>query len=99
MYSAFFISWKITGEKFKGGMTMAPTATLINDLLSAREEEDYNAAIRYIQFLAVTRKQTNAAKSKAALAEIQDMFADDKDWDSEEDMLADMAEFRRSRLK
>ena len=34
MYLAFFISWKITGEKFKGGMTMAPTATMVNDLLS-----------------------------------------------------------------
>lgn len=40
-----------------------------------------------------------AEKSKAALAEIQGMFADDKRWDSEEDMLSDMAEFRRSRLK
>ncbi|MDO4336870.1 MAG: hypothetical protein Q4C91_02150 [Eubacteriales bacterium] len=78
---------------------MAPTATLINDLLSTLEEEDYNAAIRYIQFLSVTRKQTKVEKSKAALAEIQDMFADDKGWDSEEDMLADMAEFRRRRLK
>lgn len=78
---------------------MAPTAALVNDLLSTLEEEDYNAAIRYIQFLSVTRKQTKAEKSKAALAEIQDMFADDKGWDSEEDMLADMAEFRRSRLK
>lgn len=77
---------------------MAPTAILVNDLLSTLEEEDYSAAIRYIQFLSVTRKQTKAEKSKAAMAEIQSMFADDKGWDSEEEMLADMAEFRRSRL-
>lgn len=63
------------------------------------DEEYYNAAIHYIQFLSVTRKQMEAEKSKAALAEIQGMFADDKRWDSEEDMLSDMAEFRRSRLK
>ena len=38
-------------------------------------------------------------KSVDALTEIQSMFAEDKGWDSEESMLADMAEFRRERMK
>lgn len=29
------------------------------------------------------------------MKEIQEMFADDKGWESEEEMLADMAEFRK----
>lgn len=78
---------------------MAPTAMAVNDLLSTLEEDDYKAAISYIQFLSTTRKQTKTEKSRAALEEIQSMFADDKSWISEEDMLAEMADFRRSRME
>lgn len=77
---------------------MAPTAVAVNDLLNTLEEEDYKAAIRYIQFLSVSRKQEKARESKALLGEIQSLFADDKGWDSEDAMLKDMAEFRRGRL-
>lgn len=77
---------------------MPPAAIIVNDLLNSLEEEDYNAAIRYIEFLSASRKQQKAQASKDALAEIQKMFADDKGWESEEAMLKDMAEFRRSRL-
>ena len=77
---------------------MAPSAVVINDLLNTLEEEDYNAAIRYIEFLSVSRKKEKAKKSKALLTEIQSMFTEDKGWASEEDMLKDMAEFRRGRM-
>lgn len=77
---------------------MAPTAATINDLLSTLEEEDFRSALSYIQFLSVNRKKARAEKSKSVLKEIQDIFSEDKGWDSEEDMLADMAKFRRSRL-
>ena len=78
---------------------MAPTATAVNDLLNTLEEDDLNAAIRYIQFLSVSRKQEKVNQSKEALQEIQSMFADgDKGWSSEAEMIEDMAEFRRSRL-
>lgn len=72
---------------------MALTAMAVNELLSTLEEDDYKAAISYIQFLSTTRKQTKAEKSKAALKAIQNMFIDDKGWNSEEDMLAEMADF------
>lgn len=77
---------------------MAPTAIAVNDLLDTLEEEDLRSAISYIQFLSVNRKKAKAEQSKAAMREIQGMFADDKGWESEEEMLADMAEFRRKRL-
>lgn len=78
---------------------MAPTATVVNDLLNTLEVEDYDAAISYIQFLSASRKKKKAEKSLDALSAIQNMFADDKGWESEEEMLADMADFRRERLK
>lgn len=77
---------------------MAPTAIAVNDLLNTLEEEDLMSAISYIQFLSVNRKKAKAERSKAVMKEIQEMFADDKGWESEEEMLADMAEFRRKRL-
>ena len=57
-------------------------------------EEDYSAAMKYIEFLISSRKQT----TKATIRQIQEMFTDNKGWDSEEEMLSDMAAFRRSRL-
>ncbi len=37
-------------------------------------------------------------ESKEILIKIQDIFKDDRGWDSEEDMIDDMAEFRRERM-
>ena len=45
-----------------------------------------------------TSSQTQKNRAKETLRQIQEMFADDKGWDSEEDMLKDMADFRRKRL-
>ena len=78
---------------------MAPTATVVNDLLNTLEVEDFNAAISYIQFLSASRKRKKEEKNLAVLSAIQNMFVDDKGWESEEEMLADMADFRRERLK
>lgn len=77
---------------------MAPTAVFVNNLLDTLEEEDFNEAIRYIEYLSASRKQEKAKQSKALLAEIQGMFSKDKGWESEDAMLKDMAEFRRERL-
>jgi hypothetical protein len=77
---------------------MAPTAMKLNNLLNNLEEEDYNIAISFIQYLSDSRKKKNSERSKALLAEIQSDFADDKYWSTEEQMLADMALFRKERM-
>lgn len=77
---------------------MAPTVVMINDMLNNLEEEDYKIAVSFIEYLAETRKKKKAEDSKMLLATIQDMFVNDKGWDSEESMLADMAAFRRERM-
>lgn len=78
---------------------MVPTETMVNDLLNTLETEDINSVISYIRFLSDSRKKDRVKKSVDALTRIQNMFADDKGWGSEESMLADMAEFRRERMK
>ncbi len=78
---------------------MAPKASTINEMLNTLDEEDYNAAVSFIQFLSVSRKQKKAKESKTALKEIQSMFIDDKGWSSEEEMLKDMAAFRREKIR
>ncbi len=78
---------------------MASTATVINDMLNSLEEEDYKAAISFIEYLSDSRRKKKARESKAALAEIQGIFAEDKGWESEEQMIKDMAAFRRERMR
>lgn len=77
---------------------MAPMAVMINDMLNSLDEEDYKTAVTFIQYLSDTRKKKKAAESKALLAELQGMFQNDRGWDSEESMIADMAAFRKERM-
>ncbi len=76
---------------------MTVMAANVNEMLDTLEEEDYTAAVRYIEFLSVSRINKKNMESKKALKEMQALFSDDKGWDSEDDMLMDMAEFRRGR--
>ncbi|MCC8082119.1 MAG: hypothetical protein LIO80_08965 [Lachnospiraceae bacterium] len=77
---------------------MLTSAVKINEMLNELEEEDCTAAISYIEFLSAKRKEKKYKDDQAILKEIQGMFADDKGWKSEEEMLEDMADFRRGRL-
>ena len=77
---------------------MAPTAIMINNMLNTLYEEDYNTAISFIQYLSDSRKKQKAEQSKKILSEIQDMFSDDKGWESEDYMIKEMADFRRERM-
>lgn len=77
---------------------MAPLAVEVNDLLDTLEEDDYKAAISFIEYLSDSRKKKRTEKNRAALSEIQSMFSDDKGWDSEQSMIDDMAAFRKERM-
>ena len=78
---------------------MAPAAIKLTDMLDNLEEEDYNVAITFIQYLSETRKKKNVEENKAILKEIQNIFSDDSGWDSEESMIEDMAAFRKDRMQ
>lgn len=77
---------------------MSQKAVTVDNLLSTLNDDDYDVAIRFIEFLSNSRKKERAQKSVTTLKEIQGMFSDDKGWNSEESMIEDMAEFRRERM-
>ena len=70
----------------------------INVLLKDLDSEDYTVAIDYIKLLAENRRRQRKLETIAAMNEFQSVLEGDKGWASEEEMLSDMAEFRRSRL-
>lgn len=82
----------------KRGDFMALSVTIVNNMLNTLEEEDYKMAISYIQFLADSRKKTKAKKTAEIMDEIQTLIGNDKGWNSEQEMLADMAKFRKERM-
>ncbi len=76
-------------------MPVADAVQMLKNLDSA----DYESAVNYIIFLTDSKKKRKAEKSIEALQEMNALFADDKGWNSEEEMIRDMAEFRKSRTK
>lgn len=78
---------------------MAPEAVALNDMLDTLEKDDYNTIMEYIRLLSAMRKKERAMKTMAAMQEFEDIIGEEKGWNSEEDMLADMAAFRRKRMK
>lgn len=76
---------------------MAPATSKINDMLNSLDEEDYNTAISFIEFLAASRKKKRAEESKKQLAKMQALTANNKPWHTEAEMLAELAHFRRER--
>lgn len=77
---------------------MSSDAIMINDILENLDEEDYRLAITFLQYLSDMKKKKKAKESKEILSQIQGLFSDDKGWGSEEQMLADMAAFRKKRM-
>lgn len=57
--------------------------------------KEYEGAEVIVTLLNPAQEQKS---NKKTLKEIQSLFADDKGWDSEEDMIKDMAQFRKERM-
>lgn len=77
---------------------MSLDAIKVNNLLEKLDEEDYKIALTFLQYLSDTKKKRQAQESKAIVSQIQEVFKNDRGWNSEENMLADMAAFRRERM-
>lgn len=67
-------------------------------MLNYLEEEDYNAAISYIEYLAASRRKKRAVESRKVLAEMHNLVKNDTPWANEDEMLAELAAFRRERM-
>ncbi|MBQ3653008.1 MAG: hypothetical protein II954_01170 [Synergistaceae bacterium] len=76
----------------------AYNALELNRLLAGLDNEDLRKAISYVEFLYDQRRKADADRNGRIMREIQALIGDDKGWDSEEEMIKDVAEFRRSRM-
>ncbi|MDD6550561.1 MAG: hypothetical protein PUF16_02090 [Lachnospiraceae bacterium] len=73
------------------------TTAQVDTLARKMNSEDLTSVIQFINFLIEQRRSKAARDSQQTLMSIQDMFKDDKGWNSEDEMIADMAEFRKQR--
>ena len=71
----------------------------INSLLNTVESEDYPAIVDFLKIVSQNRNRQKALATIAAMNEFQALLNGDKGWASEEEMLKDMAEFRRERMR
>ena len=70
----------------------------INSLLETLEAEDYTSVLDYVKLVSQNRKRQRALETIAAMNEFQSALNGEKGWKNEEEMLKDMADFRRKRL-
>mgnify|MGYP006873019467 FL=1 len=70
----------------------------INSLLTTLDNDDYTIVINYIKIIAEKRKKQRALETIIAMNEFESVLNGDKGWKNEQEMLDDMAEFRRERL-
>ena len=69
------------------------------ELLDSLNEDNLNMALSYIRFLEESEKNLRRAEDCNKLKQLQDMFSDDKGgYASEEDMIRDLAAFRKDRM-
>ena len=72
----------------------AQSTSDLTRMIMALTDEYRIAAVKYVEYLSQAQKNS----AKVTFRKIQDLFSSDKGWSSEDDMLKDMANFRRKRL-
>ena len=70
----------------------------INSLLTTLDTDDYTIVINYIKIIAEKRKKQRALETILAMNEFTATLNGENGWKNEEEMLKDMAEFRRTRM-
>lgn len=72
---------------------------IITDMLSGLSDNSRNSAYDYIRYLWEREGPQRQERAREAFEQVDAMIGDNKGWDSEEDMIRDLAEFRRSRMR
>ena len=70
----------------------------LNRLLAGLNNDDLRKAISYVEFLYDQRQKAEAGRNERIMREINALIGDDKGWASEDEMIKDLAESRRSRM-
>lgn len=76
-------------------MTQRQTAAVT--LIEALDEQSCEEAISYMEFLQEKKRREKVQKVDMLMNEFQKIIGENKGWSSEEEMIADLADFRRNR--
>ena len=74
------------------------TAT-ITDMFECLTEESQTAAVSYIKYLMYMDGRRKAEEAQRAFENVDAILDGDTGWASEEEMIADLAEFRRKSME
>ncbi len=73
-------------------------ALTITDMIESLTEESQSAAVSYIKYLMYMDGQRDAEQARRAFERVDAILDGDTGWTSEEEMIADLAEFRRKSM-
>ena len=69
----------------------------VSGLYEQLSEEDKALAVDYLKFLVIRSREKKAEGARKAFAEVDAVLQGETGWKSEEEMIEDLAAFRRSR--
>ena len=76
----------------------AVTVKDVTDILEGLSNENLISAYDYIRQLAKEQGRRKAERAQRAFDHVKEILDGDTGWTSEEEMIADLAEFRRKRM-
>ncbi len=78
-------------------MNTSVNTAMLTDMVECLSEESRFAAFSYIQYLMDMEGRRKAERTRRIFEEMSEIIEGDTGWASEEEMIADLAEFRRKR--
>ncbi len=85
-------------DQQRGGDCMSEAVVDVGGMMRSLNAENYKLAVRFIRSL-VERQNKEIQQKADVLSEIQSLMQEERPWQTEEEMLADMAQFRRERMQ
>ncbi len=70
----------------------------INSMLTTLDEKRIEDVFKYVEYLVFLKERETKGDNISKITQIQDLLAGENVWKNEDEMLAEMAEFRRSRM-
>ena len=70
----------------------------INSMLTTLDEKQVEDFFQYVEYLIFLKERETKSDNSFKIAQIQDLLVGEDVWENEDEMLAEMAEFRRSRM-
>lgn len=70
----------------------------INTMLTTLDEKQVEDVFKYVEYLVFLKERETKGDNVSKIAQIQDLLTEKNVWKNEDEMLAEMAEFRRSRM-